>query len=327
MTLNRRQFLSGVLAVGLAGCAVRASQPVANATAAGNGDVSIIDAHQHLWDLKQFRLPWLDSAGPRLNRNYTLADYERAVEGLNLVKAVYEEVAVTPDQRSAEADYVAELCRSRRSRTVAAVIGGDVASEGFEKYIRRFEGSPYIKGVRSGYRRSAYNDPRFVRGVNLLGDLGMVYDLGAGSDLLADAAKLAAACPKTRVVVNHCGNPNVKWFAESAATDERMRGARAKWEEGIARLAEHPNVICKISGVAESGDDGQVTAATVAPAVNYCLDHFGDNRVVFASNWPVCLKTISLAGWVGVLKEVVAPRGTAFSRKLFCGNATRVYGL
>jgi L-fuconolactonase len=124
-------------------------------------------------------------------------------------------------------------------------------------------------------------------------------------------------------VLDHCGNPDVKWYSKGKARGE----ARARWEEGVARLAERPNVVCKISGVAESGEDGRVTAEVVAPVVNYCLDRFGDERVMFASNWPVCLKTISLAAWVGVLREVVRGRGEGFGRRLFYENAARFFGL
>jgi predicted TIM-barrel fold metal-dependent hydrolase len=249
---------------------------------------------------------------------------------LNVVKAVYEEVAVRADQREAEADYAVALCRSGTTPTVAAIIGGDPGAVGFEQYITRFKGSPYVKGLRHSYARGMYANEQFIAGVRLLGELGMSFDLNLGSDLLAESAKLVAVCPRTRFVLDHCGNPNVKWFTlgrEGEAAPEPSSNARRNWEAGVARLAEQNNVVCKISGVAESGEDGKVTAQVVAPAVNYCLDRFGEDRVMFASNWPVCLKTITLAAWVSILKEVVAPRGERFSRKLFYGNAAGFFGL
>jgi L-fuconolactonase len=92
-------------------------------------------------------------------------------------------------------------------------------------------------------------------------------------------------------------------------------------------LAARPNVVCKISGVAESGEDGKVTADVVAGPIAYCLDRFGDARGMFASNWPVCLRTITYARWVEVLREVVKGRGDAFARKLFYDNAAAFFGL
>jgi predicted TIM-barrel fold metal-dependent hydrolase len=246
---------------------------------------------------------------------------------LNVKNAVYVEVAVRPGQREAEADYVVELCGAKAGPIVAAVIGGDPAAEEFGASVRRFKGGSVVKGVRGPFPKGAPDDKRFVAGIRLLGGLGMSYDLLVGSDAIFEAAKLVQACPDTRFVLDHCGNPDVKWYAPTAEQDLPTRMRRRRWEEGIARLAEKPNVVCKISGVAESGEDGKVTAEVVAPVVNRCLDRFGDERVMFASNWPVCLKTISLADWVRVLREVVRPRGAGFARRLFHDNAQRFFGL
>jgi predicted TIM-barrel fold metal-dependent hydrolase len=326
MVVSRRQFVRGAVGAALA---TAAGGGCATFREAGEDDGGfggeIIDTHQHLWDLSRFRLKWLDNAGPRLKRDFGTQDYLHATAGLNVEKAVYAEVAVASEQREAEAAFVADLCRSRATPTLAAVIGGSVASDDFPTYIARHKGSPYIKGVRDGYRRGAADDEKFVRGVRLLGEQGMSFDLLAPPGLLVESVRLVEQCPGTRFVLDHCGNPDVKWFAEGA--DEGARRSRTAWEEGVARLAERPNVVCKISGVAESGEDGKVTAATVAPVVSYCLDRFGDRRVMFASNWPVCLKTITLADWVAVVREVVAGRGGEFERRLFYVNAARFYGL
>jgi predicted TIM-barrel fold metal-dependent hydrolase len=324
MHIPRRTFIGGVVgslaALGTHG-GLHADEPEQG----GRGP--IIDTHVHVWDLERFRLPWLDRAGDRLNRSYSPADYAKATEELNLAKAVYVEVAVRPEQREAEADYVVDLCKAKAGPFVAAVIGGNPASEAFAPLVRRFKGSPIVKGVRASYPRGAADDKRFVAGVRLLGELGMSFDLLLGSDLPGEAAKLVEACPGTRFVLDHCGNPDVKWYADANAADAKARAARERWEQGVAELAGRANVVCKISGVAESGEDGRVTADVVRPVVNHCLDRFGDERVIFASNWPVCLRTISLAGWVGVLREVVRGRGAGFERRLFHENAARFFGL
>lgn len=324
MHIPRRTFIGGVFA-GLA--TWRAHDPIRAAEPERGTAGPIIDTHVHVWDLERFRLPWLDRAGERLNRSYSPADYAKATGGLNVTKAVYVEVAVKPEQREAEAEYVVELCKAKSGPLVAAVIGGSPVSDDFAAFVRRFKGGPVVKGVRASYTRGAVDDKRFVDGVRLLGELGMSFDLLLGSELLGEAAKLVEACPGTRFVLDHCGNPDVKWYAPANASDAKARAARERWEQGVAQLAAKTNVVCKISGVAESGEDGKVTADVVRPVVDHCLNRFGDERVVFASNWPVCLRTISLAGWVGVLREVVRGRGAAFERKLFHDNAAHLFGL
>src|SRR3954470_14022797 len=149
MHIHCRTFIVCAVAAvvgGLAGAGAWSRVRAAGAEEGGGGP--IIDTHLHVWDLERFRLPWLDRAGERLNRSYSVADYAKAVEGLNVTQAVYVEVAVKPEQREAEADYVVELCKARSGPIAAAIIGGNPAAEGFAAYMRRFKGSPVVKGLR-----------------------------------------------------------------------------------------------------------------------------------------------------------------------------------
>jgi L-fuconolactonase len=281
--------------------------------------VPIIDTHQHLWDLSRFRLPWLAGGGP-LAKSYVTSDYLQAIEGLNVVKAVYMEVDVDPAQHVAEAEYVIDLCQRDDNPTVAAVIGGRPASDGFPAYIERFEGSPYIKGVREVLHSADKPpdlclEPAFVQGVRRLGAKGLCFDLCMRWQDLGNGLKLVDLCPETRFVLDHCGNPAVQ-------TDDR-----APWEQTIAQIAMRPNVICKISGIVASAKPGVWTAEDLAPIVNYCVEAFGKDRVMFASDWPVCTMTATYRQWVEALQQIVQSWSEAEQRKLFHDNAARFYGL
>src|SRR5258708_4306653 len=109
--------------------------------------IPILDTHQHLWDLRAFRLPWLEGGGP-LAANFLMSDYLQASAGLNVVRTIYMEVDVDPAQHVAEAEAVIALCGRDDNPMVAAVIGGRPGSAGFADYIQRFRGDPYVKGVR-----------------------------------------------------------------------------------------------------------------------------------------------------------------------------------
>ena len=118
------------LGVGASGLDRRRSEI---ASAAEGADVTahpIIDTHQHLWDLKQFRLPWTDT-NPRLAKSFVMADYLAATHGLGVVKSIYMEVDVEPSQQQAEADAVVEICRPGDTPMVAAVVSGRPASPAF----------------------------------------------------------------------------------------------------------------------------------------------------------------------------------------------------
>jgi len=282
----------------------------------------IVDTHQHLWDLSRLRLPWLNGAG-ELNQSFVTKDYLAATQGLNVVKAVYMEVDVAPDQKAAEAEQIIELCRRKDSPTVAAVIGGRVASDGFKDYITRFKGSPYVKGVRQivGKPGQCLEEP-FVKGIRLLGELGMSFDLCMSPTLLGDAATLVERCPETRFIVDHCGNIHPRAFGPGGDP-----AAVAQWRRDMARLAKGKQVVCKISGIVASLPRGNWAADDLAPAVDACLDIFGPDRVVFGSDWPVCTRAATPRQWVEALRQIITRRPEAEQRKLLADNAVRFYGL
>lgn len=294
----------------------------------------IIDTHQHLWDLSKFKLPWVDGA-PAINRSYLQSDYAEATAGLNVVKAVYMEVDVDPSQQTAEALYIIDQCERDDTPTVGAVISGRPASTEFAAYITQFKGNRYIKGVRqvlhgpetpSGYCLQ----PTFVQSVQLLGALGMSFDLCLRPSDLGDGVKLADLCPNTRFVVDHCGNadPNIVAAPTDLPRDpaDPFSHTRRQWQDDMQALANRPNVICKISGIIARVTPGW-SAATLAPTVDHCLDVFGPDRVVFGGDWPVCTLGASYREWATALREIIAERSERDQRKLLHDNAEQFYRL
>jgi predicted TIM-barrel fold metal-dependent hydrolase len=310
---DRRAFVASSLAA----CATRLL-PAAVARAADKGHaLPIVDTHQHLWDLKAFRLPWIKK-GSVLDRSYLASDYAAAVKGLGVVQAVYMEVDVDPAQQTAEADHLAAVCKKGDTLTRAAVVSGRPASAGFGTYIARFKGSPFIKGVRQvlhgpGTPAGTCLQKAFVRGVRLLGEQGLSFDLCMRPAELPDATKLIDECPDTRFILDHCGNPDLK--------------KHARWKKDIAELAKRKNVVGKVSGVVASAAPGKWTAGDLAPVINHTLAVFGPDRVMFGGDWPVCLLAARYAQWVAALKQIVADRKADEQRKLFHDNAVKFYGL
>lgn len=310
---DRRQFLKQGAALLAAACA-----PSIQA-APEKPMLPIIDTHQHLWDLKKFRLPWIEEGKP-LARSYVLTDYAQATAGLNVVKTVYMEVDVEPAQQVAEAEYVIELCKRPDTIMEAAVISGRPASDDFAKYVARFKNSAYIKGIRQVLHVKSTPpgfclDKNFMRGIRLLGEAGLSYDLCMRPDDLMDAANLIGECPGTRFILDHCGNGPV------------FEKDRSKWQKGIAAVAKHKNVVGKISGIIVQAEGKKWTPDDLAPVIKHTLEVFGPDRVMFAGDWPVCTLGATYKQWVEALKTIVADRSETEQRKLFHDNALRVYGL
>ena len=324
MTCNRREFLCTVTGVSAALVAGEELSGLARE------EHPIIDTHQHLWDLSQLKLPWLDDAPEVLRHNFRPQEYNAATKDLN-IRAVYMEVDVDPSYHDKEAEYVIGLCRGGTQATVAAVIGGQPATSGFEQYVRRHAASGLVKGVRQVLH--AHKAPpgmclgeEFVRGVRVLGKANLSFDLCMRPTELGDGVKLTELCPETRFVLDHCGNADPKAFNPKLDPTAKPEHEVDEWRRGIDALAKRPNVICKISGIVARAPKGW-KPDDLAPIVNHCLDSFGPDRVVFGGDWPVCLLGAELRQWVDALRQIVADRKPADQRKLWSENARRFYTL
>src|SRR5437870_4015717 len=143
MLQTRRGFLKRSSGLALAGLASQ----IAVAEDKEPKMLPIIDTHQHLWDLKKFRLPWI-KAGSVLAKDHLMSDYLKATEGLNIVETIYMEVDLDQAQQKEEADFVIETCKRGDTPMVPGVICGRPNSESFARHITRFKGDRYIKGLR-----------------------------------------------------------------------------------------------------------------------------------------------------------------------------------
>ena len=323
MTTSRREFLQAVAATAVGTASLQVNPSTFAKDDAVTDQLPIIDTHQHLWDLKKFTLPWHAAEDvPALRRSFVMSDYLEATKGLNVVKTVYMEVDVAPEQQVAEADYVTDLCQRGDNPMKAAVVSGRPGTPGFEAYIRKLAQNKFIKGIRQVLHGPSTPagfclQPKFVESMQLLGELGLSYDLCLRSGEVIDAVKLVDQCPKTRFIIDHCGNMSV------ASTD---KDARAKWLDGMKQMAARKNTVCKISGIIVSANKDW-KAEDLAPNINDTMNTFGEDRIMFAGDWPVCTLKASFAQWVGALKQIVKDRPIAFQKKLFHDNAAKFYGI
>ena len=320
---TRRDFLHTLAAAGTAGIGLSASTFAKDETV--TEPLPIIDTHQHLWDVTKFTLPWHQAEDvPALRRSFVMSDYLAATRGLNVVKTVYMEVDVSPEQQVAEADYVTDLCQRDDNPMRAAVVSGRPGTPGFEPYARKLAQNKFIKGIRQVLHGSAtpegsgfFLQPEFVKSIQLLGELGLSFDLCLRPGEVIEAVKLVDQCPKTRFIIDHCGNMSV------TSTDAALR---TKWKEGMTQMAQRKNTVCKISGIIVTANPDWKWQ-DLAPNINDTMRIFGEDRIMFAGDWPVCTLKATFAQWVEALKQIVKDRPVAFQKKLFHDNAARFYGI
>src|SRR5712692_1335566 len=272
-------------------------------------DFPIIDAHLHLWDPTHFRMSWLDG-NPVLDKPYGLAEYRQHTADVAIEAMVYLQVEVDPAYGLLEAEWVVE--RVKEDPRIQGIVAwapleyGEQSRAYLEALVKV---GPRIKGVRRLIQSEPDLEfcvrPRFVRGVQLLPDYGLSFDLCIYHPQLANTLRLVAQCPNVSFILDHIGKPNIKEHVLDP------------WRSQIRELAAFPNVMCKVSGMVTEADHKNWTPSDLAPYVAHVLESFGEDRVVFGGDWPVAYQAAPYPRWVATLDELTAGLSAGAKRKLW----------
>lgn len=279
--------------------------------------MKIVDTHQHLWDLDLFGYSWLEGV-PALNRSFRMPDYLAATAGLEVVKSVHLEADVDEPYMLQETRHLFALAERQDNPLEGIVACGRPENADFKSYLEQIVGHPRLKGIRRvlhTQRDEVGMGKTFIASVASLGEYGLSFDTCVLARQLPIAISLAARCPQTTFVLDHCGVPQVK---------EKVLDP---WRTHIRELAQFPHVHCKISGLVAYADPVRWTTDDLRPYVEHCIECFGWNRVLFGSDWPVCTLSATFQQWVAALADITRSAGAANQEQLFHDNAVRVYRL
>lgn len=278
---------------------------------------SILDAHVHVYDAEALGLQWVRDV-PSLGGVWSPASYEAEALSLGIESAFYMEVDAPPHAMRLEASAIADEMSRPGGMFAAAVVGGDPCDSGFEGWLDELQGNARIVGVRRVLHVDATPpgtclQPAFVEGVKLLGKRGLVFDACIRHAEIDDVVELARRCPETTIVLDHLGNPPVP------------RGMSAEWCASIVRCGQVPNLTGKLSGLIQHLDDDRWGLDEFGPFMSHLVDSFGADRVVWASNWPVCNLHGSLERWVSLTRRFLAGYSPSERAAILRSNAERVY--
>lgn len=279
----------------------------------------LVDAHVHLWNPQHFAIPWLADSGI-LERLYLPADYRTFTGCVDISAFVYVEVDVAPQYALLEAQWAHALAAAEpRLQAIVAhaplEYGSRVAS--YLAALRMV--GPRIKGVRRLLQSEA--DPHFclqdsfIQGVRLLPSYDFSFDICIKHDQLQAATELVRRCPEVDFVLDHIAKPDIR--------NKRLD----PWREQLANLAQLPNVVCKISGVVTEAHHRHWTVEQIAPYIMHALDVFGEDRILFGSDWPVVRLAAEHERWVEALETLTSGMSDVARQKLWAENARRVYKL
>ncbi|ATE52224.1 MULTISPECIES: amidohydrolase family protein [Actinosynnema] len=273
----------------------------------------IVDAHHHVWDLAVRDQPWITGRMSAIRRDFTVHDLARAAP--EVTTTVLVQTAAGP------AETPELLALADREPLVGAVVGwldltGDVPAQ--LAALRALPGARWLRGVR--HQVQAEHDPDWLirpdvlRGLAAVAAGGLVYELLTLPHQLPAARRAAAALPQLTFVLDHCSKPPVG-------------GDLREWAAEVRALAARPNVLCKLSGLVTEADWANWSVADLRPVCETVLEAFGPRRLMFGSDWPVCLLAASHAEVLAAARELTADLSGAERTALFSTTATLAYRL
>ena len=279
-------------------------------------NIPIIDAHVHLWDLQLLQYPWLDEE-PGIKKNFMLKDYQLQTCDFQIDKMVFIQADCLPEQNLKEVEFVmAQALTDKRLQGIVAYAPlekGLIISE----LLGRLQTQPLVKGVRKMYDRdpSICTNSLFLDAVSMLPEYNFSFDLSIKPVSVKHTLKMIKECSDTRFVLAHLAKPNIKM------------GDLDQFKRDMDAFAALPNVVAKLSGLITEAARQNWTNEQISPYIDYAIECFGFDRLMYGGDWPVVLLAGTYRRWLETVYESVQDHHEEDVHKLFYGTAKEVYGL
>lgn len=269
-----------------------------------------IDAHQHFWNYSAAEYPWIGQGTP-LERDWMPDALEREAAKVHIDGSV----AVQARQTVEESRWLLKLAAA--SQFIKGVVGWvDLQSLTVEDDLASLSREAKFVGVRHVVQSEPADfmlKPEFLRGLGKLKQFNLAYDLLLFPKHLPSAVRVAQQLPEQRFVLDHIAKPLIR------------AGIIQPWKNDIRELAKQPNVSCKISGLVTEAKLAGWKKEDFRPYLDVVFETFGEDRVMFGSDWPVCLLAGSYDDVHGLAADFFNQFSETVRGKFFGGNAARIY--
>jgi len=279
----------------------------------GDGGV-VIDAHQHFWKYNAQNHAWINDEMQVIRKDFMPEDLypvlkQNSVDGCVLVQV---------DQTEEENEF--QLNNAASFDFIKGVVGWiDLQADNVEERLAYYSDFKKMRGFRHILQgeadRALMLKPAFKRGISLLNKYGFTYDILIYPDQLKYALELVAEFPNQRFVIDHIAKPYIK--------DKKIDG----WKEDMLAFKEYTNVLVKVSGMVTEADFKQWKPEDFTPYLDTVVEAFGTQRIMYGSDWPVCLVAASYELMIAIVKDYFAPFSRDEKAAIFGGNAIHFYQL
>jgi L-fuconolactonase len=269
-----------------------------------------LDSHQHFWKYSDAEYGWIDDN--TLRRDFLPDGLHKELKSAGIDGAI----SVQARQTLGETDWLLSL--AEQNSFLKGVVGWvPLTSPSVEADIEKFASRKKLKAVRHVVQDE--KDDRYIlrddlnAGVALLDRHGLAYDILIFERHLPYAIQFVDRHPKQRFILDHIAKPRIR------------DGAVQPWRDNLREMAKRPNVWCKVSGVVTEADHKKWTEAQVRFYIDTALDAFTPKRVMFGSDWPVCLSATTYKNWVELMRRATKNLSPSERDSIFGGAAAAAY--
>lgn len=274
-----------------------------------------IDAHHHFWRYAHAEYGWIDDSKASLQRDFLPADLKRELDACEIDAVISVQARQSLEETNALLEFAS------LSPWIRGVVGWvPLREESIADTLAELTSQPLLRGVRHVVQdepddRFLVRDD-FVRGIQKLQAFGLAYDLLIYPHQLPAAIELIDRFPEQTFVLDHLAKPPITL----GEIDER-------WQQGLESIARRSHVYCKFSGIITEVRDPQWTVETIRPYWNIAWESFGPSRLMFGSDWPVCLLRGDYPEWVSAVSELSGSLSSAEKSAFWGHTAIDAYSL
>jgi L-fuconolactonase len=274
----------------------------------------VIDSHQHFWKYEPVKHSWIDDDMSVIRRNFSPSDLAKVYQENSIDGCV----AVQADQTLEETDFLIDLASI--NNFIKGIVGWvDLRAENIENVLEKYSTDKIVKGFRHVVQGEADHNfllrPNFSRGISLLEKHNFTYDILVFPHQLGSVLEFVKKFPHQKFVIDHIAKPYIK--------DGYFEG----WATMMTAIGKHENVSCKMSGMATEADFNIWTPEQIHPYMDTVLEAFGSKRILFGSDWPVCLVAGNYSKIKKLTTDFISQLSQIEQNSIMGNNAIEFYNL